>query len=318
MFENLWDEAAKTAIFGKEVYTYGLYLAAGTAAALLALCFFSWLRRCKRGTGAVTSLMSLLSGLIFGRLGFCLMNQELGGMMPLFSWIRIDAGGFSMFGVIFGAFFGAFLSAKITGQEPGKLLDITATSLPIFTAAERWGEWTREEFDISRALKNDLLKGSFLAVGDGSGEEYLATYRLAAILAAILFLILLANLLFSAHHGNSFRMFLLLFGAGGVICESLRYDRYLSVTFVGLQEILAILMLAVGIILLVKETGKAKPALCVAAILSVILAVGGGVALEFALDRTSWNPFLTYGLMVLVMGIPAVLGLLLLKERGNS
>ena len=54
-------------------------------------------------------------------------------------------------------------------------------------------------------------------------------------------------------------LFLLLFGAASIVTESLRYDRYLSVSFVGLQQIAAACMLALGVALAVKRSGRKSP-----------------------------------------------------------
>ena len=41
---------------------------------------------------------------------------------------------------------------------------------------------------------------------------------------------------------------------------------------------------------------------------------GIAVGLEFALDRTSWNALLVYAVYILVMAVPAVMGILLLHK----
>ena len=109
--------------------------------------------------------------------------------------------------------------------------------------------------------------------------------------------------------------FLLLFGAGAVVLESLRYDRFLSISFVGLQQIAAAIMLAIGVVIAFKRGRKRKPRLAIAALISLPLMVGIVLGLEFALDRTTWNKLLLYAIMILTVAAPAAMGLRLLDKE---
>jgi hypothetical protein len=111
----------------------------------------------------------------------------------------------------------------------------------------------------------------------------------------------------------AFLRFLLLFGAASIITESLRYDFFLSVSFVGLQQVAAALMLALGVILAIRRSKRPKSVLAVAAVVSLPLMVGIVLGLEFALDRTTWNKMLLYAIMILTVAAPAVMGLKLLN-----
>ena len=110
----------------------------------------------------------------------------------------------------------------------------------------------------------------------------------------------------------------LLFGAASIVTESLRYDRYLSVSFVGLQQIAAACMLALGVALAVKRSGRAKSALSIAAIVSIPVMVLIVIGLEFALDRTMWNKLLLYAGMIITVSIPVILGMKLLKNNDKG
>ena len=112
--------------------------------------------------------------------------------------------------------------------------------------------------------------------------------------------------------------FLLLFGAASIILESLRYDFFLSISFVGLQQVAAALTLGLGVILAVKRSNRPKSGLAIAAYISLPLMVGAVIGLEFALDRTNWNKFLVYALMIITVSIPAVLGMKLLGKGSKD
>lgn len=312
---NLIDEAVIVELFGIRMYAFGLYVALGTLFAVIVLAIAGRTLGLKKGTVPLTAVLSSICGLVVSRIVFCLLNQELGQMTPFSFWPHLDGGGWSLFGLIGGIWLGGYISAKVMKEKPGRILDALSLAVLPLIAAERIGENRIEDFDISRPLDSMFLQGTFLSVGED--EPCLATYYIAAAVAVILFVILAFRFCRNRKPGNLTIEFLLLFGAASIITESLRYDRFLSITFVGLQQIAAALMLATGVILAVRRSNRPKSVLAAAAIASLMLAVGAVIGLEFALDRTTWNKILIYILMIVVVGIPAGLGMKLLA-RGNS
>ena len=314
---NLIDEAVIIEVFGIRMYAFGLYVAIGALCAVLVLAFMSYWLRLRKGTAELTAVLSGVCGLILSRLAFCLLNQELGSMTPFHIWPQISSGGWSMFGMIGGVFLGGWISARITRQEPGSILDILSLAVLPLIAAERIGENRIGLFDISRTLDSSFLKDTFLVVGK-EGEYYLATYYLAAAVAVILFAVLIFLTFRKKKDGEPAICFLLLFGAASIITESLRYDFFLSISFVKLQQVAAALTLAAGVVMAIRRSGKLKSALAAAAIASLPLMVGAVIGLEFALDRTMWNKLLIYTGMVIAVAIPAALGMILLFRYSKN
>ena len=309
---NLIDEAVIIEIFGIRMYAFGLYVALGALAALVVLSIAGHLRSLKKGTVPLTALCAGVCGLVFSRLFFCLLNQELGQMTPISFWPQLNGGGWSLFGLICGIYLGGWISACAMKEQTGRILDVLSLAVLPLIAAERIGESRIEDFDISRPLDSEFLKSTFLAVGED--EPCLATYYVAAAVAAVLFLVLTFRFARKEKDGKLTVAFLMLFGAASIITESLRYDRFLSISFVGLQQVAAALMLAIGVILAVRFSNRPKSVLAVAAIVSLPLMVVAVIGLEFALDRTTWNKILIYILMIITVGIPAGLGLKLLSH----
>ena len=307
---NLIDEAVIIEIFGIRMYAFGAYVALGALCAVFVLAFMSSYLGLKKGTAALTALLSGICGMICSRSAFCLLNQELGMMTPFHIWPQITSGGWSMFGLIGGIFLGGWISSRIIHERTGKILDVLCLAVLPLIAAERIGENRMDYFDISRTLDSSFLKGSILSVGED--ECYLATYYVAAAVAVILFITLLILFFRYETDGGLTICFLLLFGAASIITESLRYDFFLSISFVGLQQVCAALMLALGVVLSIVKSNRPKSVLSVTAVASLPLMVGAVIGLEFALDRTMWNKILIYIGMIAVVAIPAVLGMMLL------
>ena len=308
---NLIEEAVIIEVLGIRMYAFGACVALGVLFAVITLCVTGRHLSFQKGTVLLTAVISILSGILCSRVAFCLLNKELGHMTPLSFWPQLSGGGWSMFGLIGGVLVGGYISARIMKE----VLDAVSLSLLPMIAAERMGESRIEDFDISRPLDSAFLKDSFLAVG--GDEPCLATYYVAAAAAVLLCVVLAVRMSHKERSGNIANAFLLLFGAVSIITESLRYDRFLSVSFVGLQQIAAALTLAAGIVFAIIR-GDRKKALCTAAIISLVLMVGAVIGLEFALDRTTWNKILIYAAMILIVAVPAILGMKLLKTQNNK
>ncbi len=310
----MWEDAVTTEFLGVEVYAFGLYVALGLAVAMIALGIL--LRRAKwpKGAAALTGALAIVCGFIVSRLFFCFMDQGLGGPVPPRGVLLVTGGGYSMMGALIGACIGAIAAAKIMKRPPAALLDLLAPAFLLFVACERLGEGCIDDFGISRPLVGDLLKGSFLAI-EGDYDWALATYLIEAFAALVLALVLLwdANKK-DRRAGNTFLLFLLLFGASQVIMESLRFDQHMHLSFVGLQQVIAILLLAAGVIVLAVRRMRDKRGVAIAALVLLPVVAGIGVGLEFAIDRTTVNRFLLYALFILAMAAPAALGVKLRKE----
>ena len=308
---NLIDNAVIIELFGIRMYAFGAYVTAGVIFAVIVLAFAGKAKQLKKGTVPLTAFCAIFTGMLFSRLAFCLLNQELGRLTPVSFWPHLDGGGWSMFGLIGGVFFGGWISARIAKDRAGCILDTLSLAVLPMIAAERIGESRIEDFDISRPLDNSFLAGSFLATHDD--EPCLATYYIASALMIILFLILACRFMKKEKEGNLAIRFMILYGATAIITESLRYDRFLSISFVGLQQIAAALMMLTGIILTIRQSKRAKSVLSTAAVISLLLMVPAVIGLEFALDRTTWNKMMIYAVMIISVSIPAALGLRILK-----
>ena len=225
---NLIDEAVIIEIFGIRMYAFGAYVAVGALCSLLTMLMLRKAFDLKTGTVPLTFLLSAICGVVVSRLAFCLLNQELGRMMPLYSWFQAPGGGWSMFGLIGGVFLGGWISSKIMKEKAGSIMDMLSLSILPLIVAERIGENRIEDFDISRVLQSQAIANSFLATGD----EYtraLKTYYVAAAVCAVIFAVLLLTFMRRKKNGDVAVMFLLIFGAASIILESLRYDFFLSI-----------------------------------------------------------------------------------------
>ena len=313
---NLIEEAVIINLFGINVYAFGVYVMLGAVGAMIVIGIMGKFYGLKPGTAPLTALLAIVLGAACSRLLFCLLNQELGFLTPPSVWLQVNVGGWSMFGLVGGVFLAGWLGARIMKESTRKMLDIMSLAVLPVIITERIGENRIVDFDISRPLDNEFLARSFLATSEE--EPCLATYYLAAATALIIFIFLLLRIRGNRKDGHTAISFLLLFGAASVVLESLRYDRFLSISFVGLQQVIAAAVLCIGVVLAIKENGSFRTSQAVAALISLPLMIGIVLGLEFALDRTNWNKILLYAAMIATVAVPAVLGLRLLGRAGKG
>ena len=310
----MWDEVSKVSLFSQDVYVWGLCCAIGALLFVLSLHLMEKPSRVKKGTSSLLGLVSLIAGFLFSRVLFCLLDRSLGFGIPLNAWYRIDGGGASMFGALGGVILACWLVSSVTDQSFSCVADLAAPAFLLFVMAERIGEHWIPDFGVSRQLEGEWISGSFLAVQGEYGAAYLATYFLEAACALILFIILTAALRKEHRDGRVGFLFLLLFGASQTLMESLRYDYHISISFVGLQQILAYILIIIAVIVAAVRYGKKLRGLSAAALVSLPVTVGLLILLEFALDRTAISKYLLYPLFILMLAVPVTLALLLTKS----
>ena len=312
----LWEEADYISFRGLQVYTYGLACALGAAVMMALLAYLARRKKLAQGAAVLTGVCAMVLGAFFSKLFFALFSFNvdapfLGKMHPaLFS-----GGGYSMFGALCGGFVGAFLAGKILKEKVLGYLDVFAAASLGFVFFARLGEMLYPEFagfGVSRPLIYEFTAAWPIAVSDGT-ESYLATYLLEAFAALVLLVILLLDLGKQNRAGNTFVLFLLLFGAFQIILESLRYDRHMSYSFVRMQQVLSILTLLGGLLLASWRGKKSHGRMWLLAGMMLLIS-GVGVGLEFAIDRTEINRYVLYAVYVLVVAAPMYLGIRLRKE----
>ncbi len=314
-----YEEAARITLAGGiEVYRFGLFVLLGTAAAAAVAGFLCWAKRTRKGTAPMLVLLSMLLGGACSRIAFCLMDlEEVGTFFPLKYWLRLTGGGWSMMGLIAGVLLAARLTAALTRQKAGLLMDIAACALPGFMLAERLGEGGVPEFDYSRRLSTALLNNTFLTFSDYDGW-YLATWKLAAIVMGILIPVLILDLARSRRDGDTCLLFLLLFGGCSVLLESLRYDHFLTVhSFVGLQHVLAAVILAAGVYTLCARTADRKARLLPGALGGAVFAAALSLLMFKVLCEN--QALLTASMILLALGALAALAFTVLEySRGRG
>ena len=312
----MYTQAATFVILGQSVYIYGLFLSVACllAGSLLLMKTRKTTSR-QKNAAALTCLLSPMLGLFFARLVYVAAEVNFAPFLSFQNAVNLRLGGLSMYGALIGAVLGALISARLGGLKKAEWLDMITPSLFLFIAVARLGE-QYTTLGISRPLVTGVLDHTFLAVRD-EFDAYLRTYLLENAAAIILCAACFVYNKKQRRAGDVFLFGALLFGASQTLFESLRFDAHIRFSFIGLHQVLSAALFSGVMISLAVRLIKQKTHQRLAIIsLSLILPVLGAIiGIEFMIDRSQVNKWLSYAIYAAVLLIPCCLGLSMLKRE---
>ena len=291
------------------LWLFGLAVALGAGVSFWFFCFNARRNGLNGGTAPLTFFIGIPVSLLLSRLMFCLLDASYTSITNLRYFFRLNDGGYALYGVLTGMTLTAAFCALLLKQRPAETLDALCPSLFLFIFFERLGEGFIRDFGISRSLIYGTLKGTFLVQTDM--DSYLRTWIFEAVIALILFVVILRLAALDVRPGYVFLKACMLFGATQVLMESLRYDSHLMFSFVGVQHVLSMVVLGIPVLILSKRALKSKKPLAIAGFILIPVVVGLLVFLEFQIHRTETNRYILYGIYALALAAPTAVGFLL-------
>ena len=312
----MYTQAATFVILGQSVYIYGLFLSVACllAGSLLLLKTRKTTSR-QKNAAALTCLLSPMLGLFFARLVYVAAEVNFAPFLSFQNAVNLRLGGLSMYGALIGAVLGSLISARLGGLKKAEWLDMITPSLFLFIAVARLGE-QYTTLGISRPLVTGVLDHTFLAVRD-EFDAYLRTYLLENAAAIILCAACFVYNKKQRRAGDVFLFGALLFGASQTLFESLRFDAHIRFSFIGLHQVLSAALFSGVMIFLAVRLIKQKSHQRLAVLsMSLILPILGAIiGIEFMIDRSQVNKWLSYAIYAAVLLIPCCLGLSMLKRE---
>ena len=288
-----------------------------TVAAIACGLLLMWLtsrRNLKKGTVSTLGLLMLPLGLVFARLFHVAGDWYWYEAAGLDSILYLWEGGYALWGAVLGGALAVLIAARITKQPCATLFDACAAPAALVIAVCRFAEYPFSGQGIGMGVDPDSVFCRFpFAVVNEWEEWYWAIFMLEGIIAVI---ILVALLVSGRNNGDKARMFLILYSAAQIICESLRRDQYLVWSFVRVSQLTAALVLAGLIIAALVRRNRIdrKDWIRIALFLLGICVV---IGMEFAKDKLPvlpiWSCYAIMAAASAVMGYSA--WYLVLKHR---
>lgn len=267
----------------------------------------------KRGLLAgLTLLFGAVLGVVFARLGYCLlqMNYVMGyGLADtLFS---DDMSMMSFYSGMLGVILGAVLAAKCTGNQVLPALNAYAPAGALMATLARFGEHFLGFICAGNYIENEAFCFFPFAVGNEWDEWYVAVYIFAGVFYLAIFAVSLLKFKEKRFLRTLFYLCLV-----QVLCESLRNQSLIWSEFVRVEQLICMVAVEVILVLLgVWAKGEKKRFLPAAA---GLLCAGVFVAVEFAVGGKLFSGVphvIFYMVMILGLAVLAVLESWLIRRQ---
>ncbi len=298
---------------GLLVTAYGVMLGAAAALAIAMTAVTS--RKTLSAAcedGAALALFSGACALVCSHLLFCALRwgyiiNDL-AETPAYL-LQLWKGGYTMYGAILGGLLGAFLYARVKKVSVPATMDAIIPGLTILLTLGRAAEHFTSQGMGTYVANEALAMLPFVRTNEW-GEMQLPVYVYETLIAAVALIAVVALLLRGkSRPGYAAETGLIIISAGQVLMDSWRGDELIRFGFVRLNMICAAVTLLAIIILrvlrAVKQDGRVR--LWTWLRVALLFAFAGVViAIEFALDKSTINNTLLYGVMTAAVALMAV------------
>ena len=230
-------------IAGKDIYWYGIIIAAGFVLAVLYA-----MRRVSQFGLTEDNILDMLfaavpSAIVCARLYYCLFYWELYADDPI-SILYIWEGGMAIYGGVIGAVLAVVIFCKIKKLPIGPMIDIGGLGLLIGQMIGRWGNFMNRE-------AHGAVTDSFLKMGleNSAGEViyYHPTFLYESLWNLIGFILLHFLSKKRKSDGEVFAAYVAWYGLGRAWIEGLRTDSlYLFNTGIRVSQLVAAASFVVG------------------------------------------------------------------------
>ena len=292
-------------LFGRtwELSSFGLCVVIAAVCGLLLLRLTARRAGLKKGTAGTLAMLLPPLGLIFAHAFYILASwgtyeEKLSCALHLWE------GGYAMWGAILGFALAVLLTSAIAHEKPSALFDACAAPATLFVAVCRFFAYPFSGEGRGRPIMAEstlLSRYPFAVLEDGSW--FVAVFLLESIFALIILHFMLVS---DRKNGEKSRLFLILYGASQILCESMYGDsgkmvwhQFVRVPMLASAVVLALLFIA-GII---RHTRASDPSrlpghrtaeLSLALVHSVTLIIG----MEFAISKLPvWPIWIDYAVI---------------------
>ena len=302
---------------------YPMGLCAAGAALIYWFLFSLFLKKEHRCFAPCIVCFTVLSGLVLSRFLYCLCNLSdyLNDYENAAYMLCFSDGGYSMYGIFGGLFAGILLGCKRYELSADELLDACGLSAPWAIAMIHFGR-TFTELGTGKLVEEGtftkLFGWALMKEQYGIGIDY----RLNAAVYACLFCVLLGILMmFRKKSGNIGLKFFALYGAFGILLESIRDDGHmLLIAFLRAGQIFCIIM-PLTVMLLGFHRRKSASRRWISGCMLTI-GTAGIVMLEFMLDGRltigNYSMGLYYALMAVCCCLIAAAAMLALPRTDTK
>ncbi len=162
--------------FVKDIYWYGIIIAAGMVLALLIAVKNTKLLGKNPEMLVDFSIIAIVFAIIGARIHYVIWSWDLYKDGPFWKVFAVWEGGLAIYGGIIGGFLAALIYSKIKNVSLLGLLDIVAPSLLLGQAIGRWGNFVNQEAYGYAVYNEKLWHFPITVYIKETGQYHLATF----------------------------------------------------------------------------------------------------------------------------------------------
>lgn len=252
--ELLMDRVAFQ-VFGKEIYWYGIIIAAGFA---LAVLYAFWKCKTEFGLSSDQVIDYLIWGTIVAIIGartyYVIFNFD-SFRDDLLSVFAIWNGGIAIYGAVIGAFLVGFVLSRKKKLNPYKILDLASIGFLIGQIIGRWGNFVNAEAYGQAFSSQNPSELPFWAMGVGTPVTYVHPIFLYESLWNLIGLLLIFTIIKPRRRfGGQIALFYAgWYGFGRFFTEGIRGgdELYLFQSGLRVSQVLALLLFLASLVLFI-------------------------------------------------------------------
>ena len=225
-------------VFGKDIYWYGIIIAAGFLLAVLYMLWRAPVFGLTQDDVLDEVLWAVPIGVICARLYYCIFYWELYAANPI-SVLYIWEGGLAIYGGVIGGALTILVVSRVKKIKAGTLLDAAALAVMIGQIFGRWGNFMNRE---AHGAVTDCFFKMGLVDASGAVTYYHPTFLYESVWNLVGFLALHFLTKKRRFDGQIMLSYLAWYGLGRVWIEGLRTDSlYLFGTGIRVSQLVAAL-----------------------------------------------------------------------------
>ncbi len=225
-------------VFGKDIYWYGIIIAAGFLLAVLYMLWRAPVFGLTQDDVLDEVLWAVPIGVICARLYYCIFYWELYAANPI-SVLYIWEGGLAIYGGVIGGALTILVVSRVKKIKAGTLLDAAALAVMIGQIFGRWGNFMNRE---AHGAVTDCFFKMGLVDASGAVTYYHPTFLYESVWNLVGFIVLHFLTKKRRFDGQIMLSYLAWYGLGRVWIEGLRTDSlYLFGTGIRVSQLVAAL-----------------------------------------------------------------------------
>lgn len=234
-------------IFVKDIYWYGIVIAAGMIIALLVAI----LNAKKLGKNPETlvdfAIVAIVFAIIGGRLHSVFWSWDTFKNEPLWKMFAVWEGGLEIFGAVIGGILAAIIYAKIKKISILSLLDIVAPSLILGQAIAKWGDFFNQALYGYPVFSEKFWYFPITVFIQETGMYHLATFFYESMWSLLCFIVLMISVRIAKKEGKTFFLYMVLYGVGRIIIEGMMMNSQMFMdTGIRINQVFSAVFIIIG------------------------------------------------------------------------